>query len=117
MWTSVESLTELGDDVHTWMQVCCLSLKSAFGWSINPNFYRYSGGSVVPCVHYTHKYPHGVITERPKSFKGKISAMVTKELLKNKKPSPIAMRDVIPGGRKSECRSMAMEGSHQQCLA
>lgn len=40
--------------------------------------------------------------------------MVIKELLKNKKPSPIAVRDVIPRGRKSECRSMATEGSHQR---
>lgn len=42
---TVESFTEMGDDVHM-----CL-LKSASGWSTNPNFYRYSGGSVVLCVH------------------------------------------------------------------
>ena len=63
------------------------------------------------------KYPHGVITERAKPVKGKIKAMVIKKLLKNKKPSPTAMRDVIPRGSKSECRSTAMEGSHQRCLA
>lgn len=73
------------------MDAGLLLLKSAFGWSINPNFYRYCGGSAVPCVHYTHKYPHGVITERAKSVKGKIAATVIKELLKNEKPSPIAI--------------------------
>lgn len=66
MRTSVESLTELGGDVHMWL------LKSAFGWSINPNFYRYSGGSVVLCVHYIHKYPHGVITLRAMSVTGRL---------------------------------------------
>lgn len=92
------------------MQVCCLSLKSVFGWSINPKFYRYSGGSLVPCVCCTQKYLHSVITERAKSVKRKISAIVIKELLKSKKPSLIGMRDVVPWGRKSECRSMAVKG-------
>lgn len=104
------------DDVHTWMQVCCLSLKSVFGWSINPKFYRYSGGSLVPCVRCTQKYLQNVVTERAKSVKRKISAIVIKELLKSKKPSLIGMRDVVPQGRKSECRSMAVKGSHQLCL-
>lgn len=66
MRMSMESLTELGDDVHMWL------LKSSFGWSINPNFYRYSGGSVVLLVHYTHKYPYGVITGRAKSVIGRL---------------------------------------------
>lgn len=63
---SVESLTELGDDVHM-----CL-LKSVFGWSIKPNFYRYSGGSVVLCAHYTHKYLCGVIIGRAKPVTGRL---------------------------------------------
>lgn len=66
MRMSLECLTELGDDVHM-----CL-LKSAFGWSINPNFYRYSGGSVVLCVHYTHKYLYGIITGKAKSVTGRV---------------------------------------------
>lgn len=66
MRMSVESLTELGDGVHM-----CL-LKSAFGWSTNPNFYRYSGGSVVVCVLYTHKYLYSVITGRAKSVTGRL---------------------------------------------
>lgn len=84
---------------------------------MNPKFYRYSGASLVPCVHYTEKYLYSVITDRAKSFKRKISDTVIKNLLKSNKPSLIVMRDIVPQGRKSECRSVAMEGSHQLCLA
>lgn len=71
----------------------------------------YSGGSVVPRVHYICKYPHGVITYRAKSAKGNVSAVVIKELLKNQAPFTNCYERCCCPGQGKEAQQLGHGGN------